>query len=293
MKYLHYLDEKIPLNDEYQVIVIGGGTAGSTAAIASTRMGVKTLLIEKEGSLGGSSTLGLVTPMMPVKIKGNPDSSAINKMIKKELHKSNNGARDARGNDGWFNPEILKFILESLYLNYKGELLYNTEFIKAVTEKQKIKVILVHNKKGLQAYHAKQYIDCTGDADVAYSAGVPCMQGSSEGKSQGLTLRFIAANIDLKTFSSFLKDLGQEEGLDYPLIETAMVWNRGFALEPLFKKAVNNGDLKEEDGRYFQAFSIPGMPGCLAFNCPEIHGFKDSLDPFNLTRAQIKGRKMI
>ena len=46
--------------DEYEVIVVGGGPAGCTAAAASAREGAKTLLIESTASLGGMGTNGLV-----------------------------------------------------------------------------------------------------------------------------------------------------------------------------------------------------------------------------------------
>lgn len=50
----------IPLYDGYDVIVVGGGPAGVTAAVSAAREGAKTLLIEATGALGGMSTMGLV-----------------------------------------------------------------------------------------------------------------------------------------------------------------------------------------------------------------------------------------
>lgn len=51
---------QVPLHDTWEVIVVGGGPAGCAAAIAAARQGAKTLLIEREGALGGMGTLGLV-----------------------------------------------------------------------------------------------------------------------------------------------------------------------------------------------------------------------------------------
>ena len=47
--------------DSYEVIVAGGGVAGTAAAVSAARMGAKTLLIERYGFLGGLGTAGLVT----------------------------------------------------------------------------------------------------------------------------------------------------------------------------------------------------------------------------------------
>ena len=59
-------ERKIPIKEEYDVIVSGGGIAGISAALAAQRAGAKTLLIEKEYSLGGLATLGLVTIYLPI-----------------------------------------------------------------------------------------------------------------------------------------------------------------------------------------------------------------------------------
>ena len=50
---------------KYDVIVAGGGPAGCCAAIAASRMGMKTLLIEASTALGGMGTMGMVSAMAP------------------------------------------------------------------------------------------------------------------------------------------------------------------------------------------------------------------------------------
>src|ERR1700722_8354699 len=59
------LTRSLPLDDSWDVIVVGGGPAGSTAAIAAAREGAKTLLIEQTGALGGSGTSALVPAWCP------------------------------------------------------------------------------------------------------------------------------------------------------------------------------------------------------------------------------------
>ena len=60
---------RLPVTKEADVVVCGGGTAGVFAAIACAHQGKDTLLIEQFGSLGGTATNGLVTPLMSVHIQ--------------------------------------------------------------------------------------------------------------------------------------------------------------------------------------------------------------------------------
>ncbi|MGP3778715.1 FAD-dependent oxidoreductase [Halanaerobium saccharolyticum] len=292
MKTIKFNSKEIKLNNDYQLIIIGGGTAGATAAIAAARMEVKTLIVEKESALGGSSTLGQVTPMMPVKIEGNPNSSAINKEIKSRLKVENAGAEDSSNNDGWFNPEKLKFVLEELYLEAGGDILYESTFVDSQTSEEKIENIIIKNKSGLTAYQADYYLDCSGDAELAFSASVPMQEDKGE-DYQAVSLRFTMDNIDLKKFNDFLEAKGQSRGLEYPLVETAYTGDQNSVLANLFKDAVNKGILRKEDLNYFQIFSIPGQSGKMAFNCPEIPFKVDPLDASQRTEAYIEGRKII
>ncbi len=292
MKTVKFNKSEINLNDKYQLIIVGGGTAGSTAAIAAARMGIKTLVVERSTALGGSSTLAQVTPMMPVKMKGNPDSSAINKEIKRLLAENDAGAEDSSQNDGWFNPEILKFILEDLYLKAGGDILYESTFVDSQLKGDQIDNIIIQNKSGLRAYQADFYLDCSGDAELAFSAAVP-MQKNKKNDYQAVSLRFILDNIDLKKFTHFLKSAGQKWGLDYPLLETAYTGNQSSVLSDFFAAALKEGILEAGDLSYFQIFSIPGQIGKIAFNCPEISFKVDPLDARARTQAYIEGRKMM
>jgi hypothetical protein len=72
-----------------------------------------------------------------------------------------------------------------------------------------------------------------------------------------------------------------------------MIWDRNFPLEPVFRKALNAGDIIYEDAAYWQVFGIPGRPDALAFNCPEIFEGVDGTNAYDLTNAQIYAKKTI
>lgn len=297
MKSLPFDENDLPVSYEVDIAVVGGGTAGAFAGIAAARSGKRTLIIENQGFLGGSQTGGLVTPEMPVTIKGKSLITGLNSKINKELAKTGDAATFSDGNDGWFNPEALKFVLEQMYLGYGGRILFYTRFIQPLLKNDRIESIIIFNKNGFSKVNARMVIDASGDAEVAFSAGADCDEGDNNGIHQPMSLRFIMGNVNIERFLSFARentDLQITELDDgFQLFTTAHIWDKGWQLESLFRKAVDEGILEHSDGDYFQIFSIPGRPGEIAFNCPRIPIELDGANAEDLTYVQIEGKKAI
>ena len=277
----------------WDVLVAGGGTAGAVAGIAAARAGARVLVLEVQGSLGGSGTNAWVTPLMKNVSAGQNLNRGLTDELKARLLERGDGARDQGGNDNWFNPEGLKYVLERLLLEAGGEVLYHTSVVAPVLEGDRITALVIHNKGGLQAIGADVFIDATGDADVAAAAGVPFHAGDEDGLHQAMSLRFSLAGADLERLCAFLNANGQwQESVRF--MHFWMVWGKKSSLEALFKQAVSEGVLEERDGDYFQAFSVPGRPNELSFNCPRIRAdLNDGTDPWHLSGAQTDGREAI
>ncbi len=281
------------ISQTWDVIVVGGGTAGAIAGIASARAGAKTLVVEALGSLGGSGTNAQVTPLMRNVSSGQNLNRGITDELKQRLIARCDGAIDRNNNDNWFNPEGMKFVLERMLIESGGEILYHTHFVASELENKKISSIVVHNKDGLSRLRAHTFIDATGDADVSVSAGVPFDAGDAEGVHQSMSLRFILGGVDLEKLCGFLTQHGQAQE-SQKFMHFWMVWEKNSTLEPLFRQAVSDGVLLERDGDYFQGFSIPGMPGCISFNCPRLDAdLNDGASAWTLSRAQVDGKLAI
>lgn len=196
------------------VLVIGGGPAGLCAAIASARTGAKTLLIEKNGFCGGMATAGLVAPFMTCYDSGG-NTMLIRGLFEEivdrlcavggAIHPSKIDAGTAytsyivKGHIHVtpFKAEALKLLADQMLREAGVTVLYHADFVDAVCESGKIEEVIVHLKSGLCAIAAKMVIDCTGDADVAASAGVPYALGNAEnGKIQPATMFFTVGNVD-------------------------------------------------------------------------------------------------
>jgi FAD dependent oxidoreductase len=281
-------------NRSWDVIVVGGGTAGAIAGIAAARAGARTLVIEALGSLGGSGTNAQVTPLMRNVSSGVNLNQGITDDLKRRLLARGDGATDSHNNDNWFNPEGMKYVLERMLIEAGGEVLYHTHFVAAELNDADISSVVVHNKDGLVRLHAKAFIDATGDADVAVRAGAPFQAGELEtGLHQAMSLRFIMGGVDLETLCAFLARHGQAQE-SQRFMHFWMVWGKNASLEPLFRAGVQDGLLLERDGDYFQGFSVPGMPGCISFNCPRLGAdINDGADAWTLSRAQVDGKQAI
>jgi len=285
----------------YDIIVAGGGTSGVAAAISAARQGCKVLIIEKNSFLGGTATAALVTPMMKnITEDGKSLTNGIFSEVVESMTKSGNCASHSNGNKGWFNPEMLKCVLDDFCEQNNVEVLFDTAITEAQTDKNSLTSVKCYNKGGFSKYKAKFYIDATGDADLAALAGVDFE--SNEHQSFGL--RFNMANVDLNAFAEWLTEIDPDSGVssieyyknETILLTTAHTWdNDSFKLRPYFNLAVKNGILKREDGAYFQIFSIPGQKNAVAFNCPRIFSAKslDPLNPEDISYAYRQGRKQL
>ncbi|GAA5512130.1 hypothetical protein Dcar01_00844 [Deinococcus carri] len=288
----------------WDVIVAGGGTAGAIAGIAAARAGARVLVVEALGSLGGTGTNAWVTPLMRNVSAGQNLNRGLTDELKARLRARGDGATDAGGNDNWFNPEGLKVVLEQMLLEAGGEVLYHTQVVAPlVAEAQPtahrapppahLTALVLHNKGGLQAFHAGVFIDATGDADVVARAGSPFHAGDEDGVHQAMSLRFTLAGVETGRLTAFLGEHGQPQASP-DFLHFWMVWGWNSSLEPLFREAVTAGVLEERDGDYFQGFSVPGRPGEISFNCPRIRAdLNDGANPWHLSAAQTDGRAAI
>jgi len=78
-------------------------------------------------------------------------------------------------------------------------------------------------------------------------------------------------------------------------LSTAYTWDKDkkWALSPLFEDAVSKGILKDHDRNYFQIFTVAGMPSTIAFNCPRVIDYTETLDVRNMSKALQLARKNI
>lgn len=171
-------------------VVVGGGVAGVAAAIASARHGAKTLLIESGGCLGGQATLGLVTPLdarcdTKGKSFGGLIAEIANETVK--LSKKYCSAEEIGEHSDIASPHILKYVLLDLLTSSGADVSFHTTLLSADTEDGVITAVYAVTHSGIVKYIAKNYIDCSGDAQLCYLSGAEYVLGSEPNVFSQLT----------------------------------------------------------------------------------------------------------
>lgn len=287
---------------KYDVVVLGGGVSGSVAAIAAARSGVRVLLVEEHGFLGGSLTAMGVGPMMSFH---NPAGQQVVRGIPDEII----GRLQARGASLGhipdtttycstvtpFDSEELKIELETMLLEAGGEVLYHTQLADVRVEENHIAAAVVCNKAGLTAIKARIFIDASGDGDLAARAGAPFDFGrSGDSATQPMTMNLKLGNVDTAAIRRYAMEnpddflwhpAGQAEALRR-LQTSPRISLAGFL--KAWRAARDRGeiDIPRDQVLFFET----PVAGVVIVNTSRVVGL-DPTDPFQLSKAESIGRR--
>ncbi|MFV9671992.1 MAG: FAD-dependent oxidoreductase [Acidimicrobiia bacterium] len=269
--------------DEYgrfDVVVVGSGTAGSTAAIASARSGARTLLIEKLPFLGGNSTAvldtfyGFYTPGDRArKVVGGVGDDVVTglRRIGTVVERPNTyGA----GTGITYLAEHLKVVWDGLVVQSGSAVLLHGFVQDVVVRDGRVEELIVATKDGLRRVGASVVVDASGDADVCHQAGFGYESAGTIDPAQTLTTTFRMANVDHDARATIDKD----------------------QLHSLMAEAAESGEyrLPRREG----SDHITPIPGVIATVMTRIEHVGESAgaartaaDPDVLTQAEMEGRR--
>ena len=178
-----YYSKEIETIGKYDIIVSGGGPGGICAAVAAADMGMKVLVIERAGVLGGNITIGHVSPFM-------------GKYVENTMAQHMNELICGKGSDT-NNFEEAKIKLMDL-ADKKGICVYlNSSVCDVIVEKDEIKSVVISTQSGLKNVCAKVFVDATGDAVMSYLAGEHVEYGRDDGLVQPNSIMFTISGVDV------------------------------------------------------------------------------------------------
>jgi hypothetical protein len=180
----------IPLEEGYDLVVAGGGPAGSAAAICAARLGARVLLLEATGCLGGTGTSGLVTAFDPMAdgermLVGGFMRELVETMYERGFlapHVTPDFWRTIFHRWTPFRAEGLKLLLDELATDAGVEVRFFTRAIDADVDARErvVRGVIAHNVEGYRYIRAKAYVDATGDAVLTDLCGAPAREAGRD-----------------------------------------------------------------------------------------------------------------
>lgn len=218
MKTIKEPAREIGVRAEVDVLVVGGGPSGIMAAEAAAKdKNLKVMLIESRGFLGGNLTIGL--PILSfLGPKGNQVIRGAAQKFIDRLRAKNAAGEHKRCKNHMsltiIDPEEVKTTAWEIMDEAGVNVLCYTFVSDSIVENGEVKGVIIESKAGREAILAKTVIDCTGDGDVAFRAGVECRKGDKEGGMQPPTLMYSMRGVEIQKLRDAICNEPQKYDMD-------------------------------------------------------------------------------
>ncbi|WP_213525940.1 FAD-dependent oxidoreductase [Paenibacillus sp. J31TS4] len=197
-----------------EVLVLGGGSGGIGAALAAAREGAKTMIVDRQGFLGGNMTIGL--PLLAfLDAQGRQVTGGLPQEIVDRLTELGGsfGHRECplHNSTTVIDPQLMKIVVFEKIKEYGVQPLLHCEIIGVNVEDGVLKSVILKGKGKEIEVFADVFIDATGDGDVAYMAGAEFEKGQyANGETQPPTLMFTVGGFNLEKFMDHLEEHPEE-----------------------------------------------------------------------------------
>ena len=210
METIHEPSRETDVVDRCDVLVVGGGPAGVTAAVAAAREGRDTLLVERYGMLGGMATGGLVIAWPGFFPDGPHCYGGLAQRMFEDARRRHDVTFARHGPDNsaaYFSAEVLKQVFLATADEADVRFRLHSWAVGVHVEAGRVRSVILESKEGRQAIMAKVVVDATGDMDAAQLAGVPTMIGHMHQMGlRDISHAFRMCNVDTARFGKARTD---------------------------------------------------------------------------------------
>jgi len=283
----------IPVLDDCDVLVVGGGPAGISAALAARRAGADTILLERYGCFGGViTTVGMET-IAWYRYEGTVDSEGIGVEMEKLAAKMGGSIKWPYNDSECLDADFFKIVADHLVTEAGVRPYLHCLAAEVIMDGNVIKGVITESKSGRYAILAQRVVDCTGDADVAHLAGVPYRKTPKD-EMMGVTTVFSCAGVDKEKFLQYTREnpatyadwgrtwkqetTGKEDSLPSPYLEKEFIKAREMGIMPKNIDTISGSWSALSDAGEATNLNLVHMKGI------------DSTDVRDLTRAEMQGR---
>ncbi|MBB1287290.1 FAD-dependent oxidoreductase [Flavisolibacter sp. BT320] len=293
-KFITEPQKELLVRKEVDVLVVGGGPSGITAALAAAEDGLRVTLLESRSFVGGNMTIGL--PILGfLGQKGNQIIKGLPQKLIDRL-KAVDASSEHRPcplhmSLTLVEPEAVKTVALEMLVEAGVDVQFYTFCAGVVKEEDELKGVIIESKAGREVILAKVIIDCSGDADVAYRAGVPCEYGNEAGGVQPPTLMFCLGGVDTDKLRLSIAEEPRTYLTDFIPAEY-FGQNNQYVLVGLrshIQRAKEDGLILPVE----RTILITGLrKGEVWVNMTRVNGVNGT-DPVSLTQGEIEGRQQI
>ena len=284
-----------PVVGEADVIVVGSGPGGLSAAIAAARAGVSVILIERFGCFGGNITSVGVEGFAWYRHEKTIEAGGLAFEYEQRAIESNAAVPESQSKSYELDSEGFKVVADNLVLTAGVRPMLHRAFCAPILEGDEIKGVITESKAGREAIIGKIIIDATGDADVARRSGVKVFKNKKEDMISA-SVMFHMSGVNKEEFMNEIERDPQKYS-DWSdknwQVQTSGKEDDMFSpfLRKPFEKAKDSGLIDSDLQTISGTWGAIHDTGELTYlNLVHLNGI-DGTDPESLTKGEIEGRK--
>jgi ribulose 1,5-bisphosphate synthetase/thiazole synthase len=286
----------LPILAECDVLVVGAGPSGLSAALAARRAGADTILLERFGCFGGViTTVGMET-LAWYRYEGTVEGEGIGVEMERRAMQMGGAIKWPYNDSQCLDADFFKVVADQLVREAGIRPILHCLAVDVIFDDDSrcLKGIITESKSGRQVVLAKRIIDCTGDADIAHLAGASYRKTPKD-KMLGVTTVFNASGVDKKRFLQYT----EEQPATYA--DWSRTWDqettgkedvlRSPYLDKEFDEARRLGVIPQNTTNLGGSWSALTEAGeATNLNLAHMNGI-DCTDVMDLTKAEMQGRQ--
>jgi ribulose 1,5-bisphosphate synthetase/thiazole synthase len=278
-----------------EVLVVGSGPGGLSAALAAARAGAEVCLVERFGCFGGNITAVGVEGLAWYRHEATVEAGGIGREFEERAKAMGAAVPESQSLSYELDSEGFKLVADRLVEEAGIRPMLHRTVVAPVLEGERVVGVITESKAGREAVLAQVVIDATGDADLAHRAGVPTFKTPPE-QMQAASVMFHLAGVDKAAFLAAVKadaPTYKDWSTGEWTVETDGKEDNLFSpfLKKPFQRAIEEGVIPAHVNTISGTWGAVHDTGELTYmNLVHLAGI-DGTDPDSLTRGEIEGRK--